>query len=307
MSKGKIFLVKLAKGRFGPEVSSLLANMLVSRFQASAMKRGEIPMSQRRDFYLFVDEAHTMPSQIVTELLSEARKYRLGLILATQYCSQLGSMLGAKDDLLAAVFGNVGSLITFRTGSQDAELLAKGFAPYFNSLDIMSLPNFYGYARMNLSNQAMTPFSFRTELDTTSENEQLGRRIRTLSREKYGQDCNIVDAIISRRLNSWKDDNKENKAVGIVPNVVNLIVLALDCKELEADSRIERMLKKAGLLTIGDIVKCSDTNLIEDHKFSLSAVDELMEYLKPFGCCLQAGGPFKKREAVTCDRDLESD
>lgn len=206
MNEGKIFLVKLAKGRFGPEVSALLANMLVSRFQASAMKRGEMPMEDRRDFYLYVDEAHTMPSQIVTELLSEARKYRLGLVLATQYCSQLGNVSGAGDDLLAAVFGNVGSLITFRTGSNDAELLAKGFAPYFNSLDIMSLPNFYGYARMNLSNQAMSPFSFRTELNTTPEDEELASRIRSISRLKFGQDCNVVDATIFKRLHSWKCD-----------------------------------------------------------------------------------------------------
>ena len=306
MSTGKIFLVKLAKGRFGPEVSALLANMLVSRFQASAMKRGELPMEKRRDFYLYVDEAHSLPSQIVTELLSEARKYRLGLILATQYCSQLGSMFGAKDDLLAAVFGNVGSLITFRTGSQDAELLAKGFAPYFSSLDIMSLPNFYGYARMNLSNQAMTPFSFRTELDTTPEDEDLARKLRTLSRLQYGQDCNIVDAIIFRRLHSW-EDNKEKKSEEVMPNVVNQIVLELDFLALEAPGSIDRLLKKAELLKIGDIVNCSDTCLIENHKFSLDDIQTLTECLKRLGCCLQEGGPFRKREAPVDDEEKDTE
>jgi Helicase HerA, central domain/Type IV secretion-system coupling protein DNA-binding domain len=296
MSEGKIFLVKLAKGRFGPEVSALLANMLVSRFQTAAMKRGEMPIDKRRDFYLFVDEAHTMPSQIVTELLSEARKYRLGLVLATQYCSQLGNVSGSGDDLLAAVFGNVGSLITFRTGSQDAEMLAKGFAPYFSSLDIMSLPNYFGYARMNLSNQAMTPFSFRTELDKTPEDVELARRIRTISRLKYGQDCNIVDATISRRLHSWEDGNEE-KPKSLNPNVVNPIVLGLDYLSLDAPASIDRLLKRAGLLTIRDIVKCSDTSLIEDHKFTLDDTQILQVCLKSLGCCLQAGGPFRKHDA----------
>ena len=302
MNKGKIFLVKLAKGRFGPEVSALLANMLVSRFQASAMKRGEMPMKDRRDFYLYVDEAHNLPSQNVTELLSEARKYRLGLILATQYCSQLGSMHGAKDDLLAAVFGNVGSLITFRTGSQDAELLAKGFLPYFSSLDIMSLPNFYGYAKMNLNNQAMTPFSFRTELDTTPVDEELARRLRSLSRLKYGQDCNIVDATIFRRLYSW-EDNKENTSEEVMPNVVNRIVLGLDFLALVAPRSIDRLLKKANLLTIADIVKCSDTSLIEDCNFSMDDVQTLVDCLKKIGCCLQEGGPFRKKVSIS-DEDI---
>ena len=307
MSKGKIFLVKLAKGRFGPEVSALLASMLVSRFQAAAMKRGELPMEERRDFLLYADEAHNIPSQNVSEMLSEARKYRLGLVLATQYCSQLGSLSG-KDDLLAAVFGNVGSLITFRTGSHDAELLEKGFAPYFKSLDIMSLPNFYGYAKMNLNNQAMTPFSFRTELDDTPENEELGRRIRTLSRLKYGQDCNIVDAEIFRRLHSW--DEAQNDAVEetATPCVVNPIVLELGYLHLVAPGKIDRKLTKANLLTVGDIVKCSDTELIEDHGFSHEDVQVLSRCLNKLGCCVQAGGPFRK--SVTgnnTDADVQSD
>lgn len=210
MNNGKILLVKLGKGRFGSQVSALLANMLVARFKFSAMKRGEMPKEARRDFFLYVDEAHNLPSDNFMELLAEARKYRLGLVMATQYCSQLGNVSGNRgDDLLAAIFGNVGSLISFRSGTQDAEHLAKGFTPYFSQLDIISLPNFHGYARMNLNNQAIPPFSFRTELDTTPEDEGLGQRIRSLSRLKYGQDANIVDAEIYRRMTSWKE--KEEK------------------------------------------------------------------------------------------------
>jgi hypothetical protein len=206
MNQGNVLLVKLGKGRFGSEVSALLANMLVTRFKFAAMKRGEMPREDRRDFFLYVDEAHNLPQgESLSNLLAEARKYRLGLILGTQYCSQLGNVTGGRgDDLLAAIFGNVGSLMTFRTGTQDAEHLARGFTPYFSQSDIIALPNFYGYARMNLNNQPMLPFSFRTELDASPVDEKLSEQIRSFSRLKYGNDADLVDAEIYRRTNCWK-------------------------------------------------------------------------------------------------------
>jgi len=305
MATGKICLVKLAKGRFGPEVSALLANMLISRFQLAAMKRGEMPVEERREFYLVCDEAHNIPSGTLTELLSEARKYRLGLVLATQYCSQIGNVHSTGDDLLAAVFGNVGSLITFRTGSQDAEVLAKGFAPYFTSLDIMSLPNFHGYARMNLKSQSMTPFSFRTELNDTPEDDDLAKRIRSLSRLRFGRDARIVQAEVFRRVNAWKNEKTDIDVTDMAPNVVNPIVLELDYLSLGAPGRIDRLLTKAKLNTIGDIVTCSDTQLIEDHNFTLDQVRQLTVCLQRLGCCLPEGGPFTKKAGTSEDEQLE--
>jgi type IV secretory pathway TraG/TraD family ATPase VirD4 len=212
MNKGKILLVKLGKGRFGSEVSALLANMLVARFKYSAMKRGEMPKSERRDFFLYCDEAHNLPRDNFSELLAEARKYRLGLVMATQYCAQLGSVDGGRgDDLLAAIFGNVGSLITFRSGTQDAEHLARGFKPHFNQLDIISLPNYHGYARMSLNNRSIPPFSFRTELDTTPVDEHLANYILELSRLKFGRDAKIIDAEIKRRATSWEKETENQQ------------------------------------------------------------------------------------------------
>ena len=263
-------------------------------------------MADRRDFYLYVDECHNLPSQNLTELLSEARKYRLGLILATQYCSQLGKISASGDDLLAAVFGNVGALITFRTGSQDAEVLAKGFAPYFNSLDIMSLPNFSGYARMNLKSQSMTPFSFRTELNETPENEVLANRIRALSRVKYGRDVRIVEAEVARRVNAWKKDKSaEIHCSEPAPNVVNKIVLELGYLALDTPGRIDTLLERANLATIRDIVMMSDTQLIENHRFTLNNVQKLAACLKKLGCCLQEGGPFARKEPYIDEGKLE--
>jgi hypothetical protein len=204
MANGKILLVKLAKGRFGSQVSALLANMLVAKFKFAAMKRGEMRKEDRREFYLYVDEAHNLPQDNFTELLSEARKFRLGLVLATQYCSQLGDVRGKGNDLLSAIFGNVGTMVVFRTGSSDAELLAKGFSPYFGMLDIVGLPNYQGYTRMNLNIDAPLPFSFRTVPDVSEADPSLGARIRSLSRLKYGIDAKIVDAEIAGRRSAWK-------------------------------------------------------------------------------------------------------
>jgi hypothetical protein len=294
MNKGKICLIKLGKGRFGSQVSALLANMLVARFKFSAMKRGELPMEERRDFFLYVDEAHNLPQDNFSELLSEARKYRLGLVLATQYCSQLGNLSGAGDDLLAAVLGNVGSLITFRTGSQDAEMLAKGFAPYFKALDISSLPNFHGYARMNLKGQSTMPFSFRTELDSTPLNEELGKRIKTLSRLKYGQDARLVEAFIFRRMNSWKDNNSNEISRSVMPSFVNFSTLELDNEVLDMPQNISKQLKDGGIVNIRDIVACSKSSLVKDKGLSIRQVKKLESALEEYGCCLKEWEPLNK-------------
>lgn len=305
MRDGKICLIKLGKGRFGSQVSGLLANMLVARFKFSAMKRGEMSMEDRRDFFLYVDEAHNLPQENFSELLAEARKYRLGLIMATQYCSQLGNVSGGGDDLLSAIFGNVGSLITFRTGSQDADVLAKGFAPYFNCLDLQSLPNFFGYARMNLKGQSTMPFSFRTELDITPVNEELGKRIRSLSRLKYGQDARIVEASIFRRSCSWESFDSAEPQKNIVPSFVNFTALDLGYLALDAPGSIDALLQKSALLTLRDIITCSKNNLIEEKGFSLREVQKLERCLEPLGIYLPELEPFQKRNETKSDENSD--
>lgn len=208
MNDGKILFLKLGKGRFGSQVSALLANMIVARFKFSAMKRGEIPEAARRDFFLYVDEAHNLPQDNFTELLSEARKYRLGLILSTQYCSQLGDINGRNQgDLLSSILGNVGTTIMFRTGTTDAAYLAEGLSPYFKQQDIVNLPNFHGYARMNLTNEVMRPFSFCTELSDDHVDKELGEKILQFSRQRYGQVVKDIDAEIQKREKFWKEQH----------------------------------------------------------------------------------------------------
>jgi len=204
MSQGKILLVKLGKGRFGSSVSALLANQLVSHFKHTAMKRGEMRPEERRDFYLYVDECHNLPASTFTELLSEARKYRMGLVLSTQYATQLHSDKPGEN-LLSAILGNVGCLTIFRLGQEDARLLAQSLYPYFNAMDIIGLPNWQGYCRLQIRNNTVAPFSFESVMDKTSYDQKVARKVKDFSRQIYGCDLETIKKQIEYRRNIWKD------------------------------------------------------------------------------------------------------
>lgn len=204
MNEEKIFLVKLGKGRFGSIVSALIANQLVSRFKMAAMKRGEMPEYERKPFFLYVDEAHNLPGENFTELLAEARKYKMGLILATQYAAQLKDTSNPKKNLLSAIIGNVGTILTFRLGYEDAEDMAPAFYPHFKTHDIIGLPNWQGYARMQLNNEATQPFSFISRKDDTVYDKGVAEKIKNLSRLKYGTEAVLVDAEIQKKRTAMK-------------------------------------------------------------------------------------------------------
>jgi hypothetical protein len=148
MNSGKILLMNLGKGRLGSTVSALIANQVVARFKQAAMKPGDMEAAARRDFFLSVDECHNLPAGSFSELLAEARKYRLGLILATQYTAQLKKTAGNElsGNLLEAITGNVGTILVFRVGSADAKIMAPLLQPSFSKEDIIGLPNWHGYS-----------------------------------------------------------------------------------------------------------------------------------------------------------------
>ena len=203
MDEGKILLVKLGKGRFGPMISALLANQIVSRFKMAAMKRGETPPEKRRDFFLYVDECHNLPHENFMELLSEARKYRMGLILATQYMAQIESPFN-PNNLLSAILGNVGTIVIFRLGQDDAIKLSPLLYPQFSAMDICGLPNWCGYSRLQANNEAVPPMSFKTEKDMTPYDHKISEQIRNMSSEKYGTDIHLVDKQIRNRRHFWR-------------------------------------------------------------------------------------------------------
>lgn len=156
MDERKILLVNLAKGKMGGDASALLGALLVASIAWSAFGRAELPESDRADFYLYLDEFHTFTTLSLAEMLSELRKYRVGLILAHQYTAQLDPAV--RD----AIFGNAGTLISFRVGPDDAKVLAKEFYPVFSELDLISLPNHAVYLKLMIDGTPSPPFSANT-------------------------------------------------------------------------------------------------------------------------------------------------
>jgi hypothetical protein len=209
LDQGKIFLVKLGRGRWGTLVSSLLASQLIARFKIAAMKRGEQAEAKRQDFFMYIDETGLIPPASVGDLLSEARKFHLGVVLSTQYTKQLSRRLAnnRRDTLLDSVIGNVGTTVALRLGKDDAQQMAPIFWPEFSALDIVRLPNFHGYAKMQSGSRPSGPFSFRSRPLGFSGNQELAEHIRRESSERYGTDPSEVDAQIERRLKPWEKES----------------------------------------------------------------------------------------------------
>jgi hypothetical protein len=153
MDEGKLLVVNLAKGRIGEDNCSLLGAMIVTKIQLAAMSRANVPENHRRAFYLYVDEFHNFLTLSFADILAEARKYGLNLVLAHQYLEQL------DEKLRAAVFGNVGTLISFRVGVEDAKLLSREFYPTFSEADLANLPNHNIYLKLLIDGAPSQPFS----------------------------------------------------------------------------------------------------------------------------------------------------
>lgn len=156
MDQGKVLLVNLAKGKIGADTSTLLGALLVSRLGLAALSRADQPEEERRDFYLYLDEFHNFTTLSLAGMLSELRKYRLNLILAHQYLSQL------DERLLQAILGNIGTIISFRIGPQDTETITQEFAPEFSVTDLLNLPNYHIYVKLMIDGRISSPFSAKT-------------------------------------------------------------------------------------------------------------------------------------------------
>jgi CxxC-x17-CxxC domain-containing protein len=191
MDSQKIFIMNLAKGRIGEDASALLGNMLVTRIQLAAMGRVDIPEPERNDFYLYVDEFQNFATLSFANILSEARKYRLNLILAHQYIEQLA------EEVAAAVFGNVGTIVTFRIGAADAEVLEKEFSPTFTAEDLVNLTKYDTYMKLMIDGISSTPFSASGLPPVTGPTENRDKVIR-VSRERYAKPKEIVEEKIVR-------------------------------------------------------------------------------------------------------------
>lgn len=198
MNEGKIFLVNVSKGRIGEDNSALLGGMIITKIQLAAMERVRIPENERKDFYLYVDEFQNFVTDAFAGILSEARKYRLNLTIAHQYTAQLIS--DKSSAVRDAVFGNVGTMIVFRVGSDDAEFLESEFDPEFTPQDIVNLPNYKIYLKLMIDGVTSRPFSAKTLPPLVkSGNMEIEEEVIRNSRELY---CRTKE-VIEQEINDW--------------------------------------------------------------------------------------------------------
>ncbi len=197
MDEGKILLINLSKGKLGEENSSFLGLVLIPKILVAAMSRQEIPEDQRRDFYLYVDEFQNFATSDFAVILSEARKYHLALTVANQFIGQM------EEEVKNAVFGNVGTLISFRLGVTDASYIQREFQPVFNESDLINVERFHAYIKTIVHNDPVSPFSADLTKDIgkikTEANERIAQAIIQLSRLKYGRPKELVEAEITQR------------------------------------------------------------------------------------------------------------
>jgi hypothetical protein len=197
MDEGKILLINLAKGKIGEENSNFLGLVLVPKILIAAMSRQDIPESQRKDFYLYVDEFQNFATPDFAQILSEARKYCLNLTVANQFIGQV------EEEVKNAVFGNVGTLMAFRVGVTDANYLQHEFQPTFSESDLVNVEKYHVYIKTTVRNEPMVPFSMDLTKDVETinklRNPKVAQMIRQLSRLKYGKDKEIIEAEVAQR------------------------------------------------------------------------------------------------------------
>jgi hypothetical protein len=201
MDDEKILIVNLSKGKVGEDVSALLGSMIVTQLQLAALYRANQPEHTRRPFYLYIDECHSFITDSIAGILSEARKYGLGLFLTHQYIDQL------PEDMQSAIFGNVGTLIAFRVGNADAEILAKEFHPMFTEYDIINLPRHSIYLKLMIDGATSQPFSAITlplPISILSNKE----RIIELCRARFGRPKSYVEDEIKVRYGKRKEQGR---------------------------------------------------------------------------------------------------
>ena len=194
MDNKKILLVNLSKGKMGDLNSRLMGMIFVMKFQAAAMSRANIPESERKDFCLYVDEFQNFSTDSFATIMSEARKYRLNLIVANQFVTQL------TEEIRDAVFGNMGTIVSYRIGQNDVDAMARYFQPLFDADDLLRVPNYNAIVRTLISGVPTQPFSMAGLPYLEVKNNNLGPALKQLSAAKYGRPKDKVEKEIFERL-----------------------------------------------------------------------------------------------------------
>ena len=200
MDEKKILIANLSKGKVGEDNSRLLGALLITKLYLAAMSRVEIPEHERSDFHLYVDEFQNFATEAFVNILSEARKYRLSLILANQYIAQLEEMtaVGKSTKVRDAIFGNIGTIIAFRVGAEDAEFLEKEFLPEFSAQDLVNLAKYNVYLKLMINGLTGRPFSAETLVPFPKPAKSNKEKIIRVSRERYSIPRKIIEEKIAR-------------------------------------------------------------------------------------------------------------
>lgn len=205
MNNNKILLINLSKGETGDINSKLLGMIVVTKLQAAALARQRMPKEQRKDFFLYIDEFQNYVTDSIEVILSEARKYRLSLNMAHQYLGQLEPRAAGKGgsgpNLKDAIFGNVGTILSYKIGAQDAEYMAKEMAPVFSDQDLVNIDKFKAVMKLSIDTQPSKPFSIIPVNPYLEEGDhEVAEALKQLSRLKYGRDREFVEREVFRRL-----------------------------------------------------------------------------------------------------------
>ena len=200
MDEGKILILNLSKGKIGEDNSLLMGALLITKLQLAAMSRVDTPEDQRKDFFLYVDEFQNFATEAFVNILSEARKYRLSLILGHQYIAQM------DETVRDAVFGNVGTLVAFRVGAEDAEYLEKEFSPEIFATDFVNLAKYNIYLKLMIDGISSRPFSAQTLLPFDPPQDSNREKIIKVSRERYG----MPKAVIEQKIIAWIGESNES-------------------------------------------------------------------------------------------------
>lgn len=202
MNERKILICNLSKGKLGEDATTLLGSMMVNAIQLAALSRADVDEKSRVPFYLYVDEMHSFVSMSFADILAEARKYKLSLFLAHQYIEQI------NEKIRFAIFGNVGTMIIFRVGADDAKYLTQEVHPVFSEEDLINLPRYSMYLKLMIDGATSKPFSANT-IPSKQTGQSYKREIIEYSKMKYGRLKGMVESEISYRYKSKGEDKRE--------------------------------------------------------------------------------------------------
>lgn len=206
MDEGKILLINLSKWRIGEDNASMIGSFLVTKFQIDAMSRADIPYDQRKDFYFYIDEFQNFATDSFENILSEARKYRLSLIVANQFTSQI------QENVRNAIFWNVGTIVSFWLGYDDATIMSSQFKELITPNDLLSIPKFRAYTRLMVDGLMSDPFSISTyPLPKPDMSEELKAKIRQQSRQRYATEREQLEQLL--KVRAQKQFTKSEKIV----------------------------------------------------------------------------------------------